>query len=102
MDKYERECLRKKFSARLAAKPAKEGWQDIKTAPKNATEVILKVPCKGFPDFYQIIGHFAQDLSGSEQPSFSGWFRNSGYGFSQIEPEPTHWRALSTTGEPKP
>ncbi|MBD3407360.1 MAG: hypothetical protein GF411_14680 [Candidatus Lokiarchaeota archaeon] len=38
--------------------------------------------------------HFAQDLSGEEQPPFSGWFRpmRSGRGFFEIFPSPVAWR----------
>ena len=36
--------------------------------------------------------HFAQDLSGEEQPPFSGWFRplESGHGYIQVHPKA--WR----------
>lgn len=70
-------------------------WQPIETAPKNATEVLLLVRRhNGWPTMMRVVGHWAQDLSGSEQPAFSGWFRDTGFGFSEITQEPTHWAPL--------
>jgi hypothetical protein len=73
------------------------GWQPIETAPKNATEVLLLCPRggRGWPSTMRIVGHYAEDLSGSDQPPFKGWFQDTGYGFRQIEPPPTHWAPLS-------
>lgn len=72
-----------------------EVWQPIKTAPLNATEVILRVPvARGWPDHYQVIAHWASG-GGEEQPPFRGWFRHNGFGFSEVSGEPTHWRPLS-------
>ena len=71
------------------------GWQSIETAPKNASNVILRVPCKRLhPDHREVIAHWASDLSGEEQPPYKGWFYDDGHGFSAVTPEPTHWRAL--------
>lgn len=66
-------------------------WQPISSAPRNATNVQLRVPTNRGRGFHVVIGHYAQDLSGSEQPPFKGWFRETGWGFVGIEPEPTHW-----------
>ncbi|MEQ1644894.1 MAG: hypothetical protein ABL959_15705 [Pyrinomonadaceae bacterium] len=66
------------------------GWQPIETAPKNASwiRVIL-------PGGQKLEAHWAQDLSGEEQPPFKGWFRKyeGSSGFSQIA-EPIGWRPL--------
>lgn len=72
-------------------------WQLISTAPKNATEVLLLVPRggKGWPTMRAVVGHWASDLSGSEQPAFQGWFYDTGYGFQQLDKDPTHWAPLN-------
>lgn len=69
-------------------------WQPIDTAQKTAVNVILKVPKGGHPGYREVIGHWAQNTSGEEQPSYSGWFYDTGYGFAQVKPEPTHWRPI--------
>lgn len=81
-------------------------WLDMKSAPRNATEIVLRIPSAGYPDHYAQIGHWAE-MDGSEQPSAKGWFRNTGSGFVELS-EPTGWRwqlmiapSSSTTGEPK-
>lgn len=71
--------------------PASEGWREIGTVPKNATEVELRIPKKGWPGFYRVIAHWA-DGGGDEQPRFRGWFRDTGYGFAEIGDEPDAWR----------
>lgn len=73
---------------------ADEGWLDMGSAPKDATEIILRIPCKGWPGHYSMIGHWAQDLSGEEQPPFKGWFWRHADGFAQL-PTPTGWRPLA-------
>lgn len=88
--------------AALAPAPASGGvdaWRDMASAPKNATEIILRLPCKGWPGHYSMIGHWAQDLSGEEQPPFRGWFWRHADGFAQL-PEPTGWKPLSPAATP--
>lgn len=68
-----------------------EGWQDISTAPRNASEILLRVPKSGWPGFRRVVGHWACDLSGEEQPGFKGWFWDHGNGFALVSPDPTHW-----------
>ena len=69
------------------------GWQSIETAPRNASNVILRVPCKRLhPDHREVIAHWAEDMSGEEQPPYKGWFYDDGRDFSAVTPEPTHWR----------
>ena len=63
-----------------AASPASP-WQPISTAPRNATWIIGKFRDE---DVRRI--HFAEDLSGSDQPAFSGWFYESGKSFHPCEP----------------
>ena len=80
----------------LSAEPAQgDQWQDISTAEERAFDVILRVPdptrAKGYKE---VIGHWAQDLSGEEQPPFRGWFTDAGFGFREVYPAPTHWRRL--------
>jgi hypothetical protein len=45
-------------------------WRTMESAPKNCTwvEVLLK-------NNEIVRAHFAQDLSGEDQPAFSGWFK---------------------------
>lgn len=65
-------------------------WRPIIAAPKNAT--ILRVRMW---DGKEQFAHWAEDLSGSEQPAFSGWFANRGAsGFYEID-EPKEWRSLT-------
>lgn len=71
--------------------------QPISTAPRNATELVLFVPAKrnAYYTHRRIIGHWAEDLSGEEQPPFRGWFyANGDYGFAQISPDPEFWQPL--------
>lgn len=74
--------------------PAPEAWQPIETAPKDASELLLRVPGER-GRFRAVVGHWASDLSGEEQPPFRGWFYNTGYGFAEISPTPTQWARLS-------
>lgn len=69
-------------------------WQPIEIAPKRAKELILKVPYKSKPGYRRVIGHWASNLSGEEQPPFQGWFYDDGYGYSEISPAPTGWMRL--------
>lgn len=70
-------------------------WRPMDSAPKDATWVLLRVPCKrqGFPNKRVVVGHWASDLSGSEQPSFQGWFFDDGYSFRDLD-APTGWLPL--------
>lgn len=88
--------------ARLAALSAPEGeWQNIETAPRNATEIEVRIPKAGYPGHYRQIVHWA-DGGGDEQPRFRGWFRDTGYGFAEIGGEPDAWRpAAPLVAEPR-
>jgi hypothetical protein len=74
--------------------PLANEWKPISTAQKKAVNVILKVPKDGYLGYREVIGHWAEDVPGEEQPPFRGWFYDTGYDFTQIKPEPTHWRPL--------
>lgn len=70
-------------------------WQPIETAPKDATWIRLLLRSGKV-----VRSHFGEDLSGEEQPKFSGWFTEGGYkgGFIEVDSPPTHW----APGEPLP
>lgn len=74
----------------IAAMPE---WLDMKTAPRNATEIILRIPLARYPGHYAVIGHWAE-MDGSEQPPAKGWFYHNGYQFREL-PEPTGWLWLN-------
>lgn len=67
-------------------------WEPIETAPKDATEILVR-----YVDHGRVVvrdAHWACDLSGSDQPSFIGWFYWSGYDFRELPNDPTHWMPL--------
>ena len=70
----------------------KRQWLSMDTAPKGETvEVRMKNGKKR-------IAHFAQDLSGEEQPPFKGWFterskQHPEYGYVQVD-DPVAWRPM--------
>lgn len=47
-----------------------DDWRPMDSAPKNSTNVRLLLK-----NGQEVVGHFAEDLSGEEQPAFSGWFK---------------------------
>lgn len=64
-------------------------WQPIATAPRGGTWVIARVA-----DGRTYVVHWAQDLSGEEQPPFRGWFEQvSAHGYREI-PDPVSWCPL--------
>lgn len=79
---------------------APENVRDMASAPKNASWVIL---------WYQdgislkpVAAHYAQDLSGEEQPPFQGWFRWVGYrggGYAEAPSDPAGWTHIDEQGE---
>lgn len=52
-------------------------WKPMSTAPRDATWIVARV--EGAQRVLRV--HFAQDLSGEEQPAFSGWFYQQGNSF---------------------
>ncbi len=69
-------------------------WQPIMSAPKNATEIEVKMKDgEIYPK-----AHWASDLSGEEHPPFQGWFvptiiDNEVVGYSEIA-QPIEWRPI--------
>lgn len=71
-------------------------WKPMNTAPKTG-EIIVWAKRAGGKG--ALIAHWAQDLSGSEQPPFIGWFYWTGHGFTEVC-EPEAWSPLPVE-EPK-
>lgn len=54
-------------------------WKPMSSAPRDASWIIARVE-----NSQRIVRvHFAEDLSGSEQPAFSGWFIDCGSYFDE-------------------
>lgn len=66
-------------------------WRTMDTAPKDGTEIIVFSPRAGTKG--KLIAHWAQDLSGEEQPPFRGWYYWSGHGFNEVC-DPVSWMPL--------
>lgn len=71
-----------------------EKWRSMETAPKGVTVRVKLVDGK------RLLAHFAQDLSGEEQPPFKGWFTarsktHPEYGFIAIS-DPIAWETGAT------
>lgn len=64
-------------------------WHSMVDAPKNATWV------EGWNGKKVVKMHFAEDLSGEEQPAFSGWFVDCGSYFGAVHPAPKRWRPIT-------
>lgn len=67
-------------------------WRSISEAPKGKS---VRVKLKSGKT---LTAHFAQDLSGEEQPPFKGWFTERSkihpeYGYVEIE-TPIAWKPL--------
>lgn len=71
---------------------AETEWRAMEDAPRNASWIIVLLP-GGKTER----AHYAEDLSGSEQPAFRGWFRNEGSYFAQL-PEPVSWKPEEVPG----
>jgi hypothetical protein len=74
-----------------------EKWLSMDDAPKGRT-VRVKLTSGKILD-----AHFAQDLSGEDQPPFKGWFTQRSkthpeYGFVQID-EPVGWKPVKGKSE---
>lgn len=67
-------------------------WRDMKTAPMKSEWVMLKTN-KG--DVFR--AHYACNLSGEEQPAFSGWFyKKEGLSsFCEVPDRPIGWQPIS-------
>jgi hypothetical protein len=84
----------------IAAREAAASWRPIETAPKNATNVLLRYPAQGWNKPQVIVAHWAHG-GGEDQPAFGpGWFRavlgNKGeiLMFADAPPNPDAWMPL--------
>lgn len=75
-------------------------WQPVSEKEPPLGRVLVGIPTKRMStDAYEIsAAHFAQDLSGEEQPPFRGWYRpvllddgRVSY-FSEVHGKPAWWR----------
>lgn len=65
-------------------------WDPMANAPRPCTEI------RGRTATGQLLEpmHFAQDLSGEDQPAFCGWFVPSSSGSGFVEVSPVEWQPL--------
>jgi hypothetical protein len=81
--------------AEIARLKAALEWKPMDNAPRNATDILLLVhPETGYD--YCRVGHWAEDMSGSEQPPFRGWFERAPHGFTELSGTPTAWMAIQS------
>jgi hypothetical protein len=69
-------------------------WQPISTAPRNATDVYVRMS-----DGTIYRAHWACDLSGEDQPSYKGWFTTVHNRFFEVLyyrhiGEPVEWQPI--------
>lgn len=76
---------------------SEHAWEAIDdNTPHGVNLALLFVKRVGcVMQYYTAVGHWAQDLSGEEQPPFSGWFYKCDYGYQQFEREPIGWRRMT-------
>jgi hypothetical protein len=67
-------------------------WRPFDTAPKDAREILVLVDVNGC--WNTAVVHYAEDLSGSEQPPYKGWFYWTGYDFAQFDKKPKFWAPI--------
>ncbi len=73
-----------------------DGFRPMDSAPKDASWVIVRLK-----DNTEVEAHFAENLSGEDQPPFSGWFRRSSDPGSMIAVEqPMGWKPIPKPEEP--
>lgn len=70
-------------------------WRSMDRAPKDGTWVHVKI------EKTQLIyrAHWAEDLSGEDQPPFRGWFQDAGNYFREV-PTPYTWRPILSPNVP--
>lgn len=82
-------CRYPREAVEIAPEPAP--WRNMKLAPVDGPVVWI---IGQLADGSEVRMHFAQDLSGSDQPAFSGWFKQVGDGagsyFASVYP--VRWR----------
>lgn len=76
------------LSEELAALRGAICWQTMDTAPKDGTEIIVFAGRAGTKG--ALIAHWAQNLSGEEQPAYRGWFYWTGHDFTEVC-DPVAW-----------
>jgi hypothetical protein len=60
----------------------------MNSAPRNAKWLILLLN-----NGTTVRAHYAEDLSGEDQPPFRGWFEEMGsHGFSEVSGDPIGWK----------
>jgi hypothetical protein len=69
-----------------------EGWLPMWAAVRSTKEIRVRTVDGAIHEPV----HFAQDLSGEEQPPFSGWFKPSGSGYAEVE-NVKAWMPLAAT-----
>ncbi|HYG36368.1 MAG TPA: hypothetical protein VEC99_16360 [Clostridia bacterium] len=75
------------------------GWEPMAAAPKDATDIEVQLE-----DGSILVAHWAQDLSGEEQPPFIGWFtavkdsQGNRDGYREIK-TPLCWRKMAGVKE---
>ena len=62
-------------------------WRGMASAPKTSIDVELRLASGKV-----MVGHWACNLSGEEQPAFVGWFVRTGNYYSEVKPR--YWRNL--------
>lgn len=76
---------------RVKSMPDDLEWRSMHSAPHDCSWVQVKMK-----DGQILRAHWAEDMTGEEQPCFRGWFKRGGDGFIDIG-NPIAWRPL-----PKP
>lgn len=71
----------------LRTKEVEPEWNPMSTAPKTAREITVLMK----DGTTHARAHWAEDLSGSDQPPYRGWFVSAGSYFRGIE-EPVGWK----------
>jgi hypothetical protein len=67
-------------------------WREIATAPKDGTEVLVRVIRANCPG--SLVAHYTHG-GGEEQPPFGpAWFFYDGSGFRELAHAPTKWLPL--------
>lgn len=68
-------------------------WSSMDYAPRDGSWIVVEI------DNETIRAHWAEDLSGEEQPPFSGWFAEDGAG-SYRQVHPVRWRKDNNIDDP--
>lgn len=66
-------------------------WQPIETAPKDGTEILVRLVRAGCPR-HLVVHHC--DFVEDHPPIDSAWYFWTGYQFAPVQSQPTHWMPL--------